>query len=122
MLLKDFYTIVSATEEDSTFVTRLKINKEHPVYDGHFPQRPVTPGVILMQLFKEEVERRLQQKLRLKSVANVKFTAVVNPNETPELTLRSEIQENSDEIKLKGIAETIDGTALKINAVYLYKK
>lgn len=122
MLLKDFYTLASSTQEDSTFVSRLKINSDHPIYEGHFPQRPVTPGVVLMQLFKEDLERQLQQKLLLKSAANIKFVAVVNPYETSELTLKYKIQEDSEEIKIKGTAETIDGIALKINAVYLYNK
>ncbi len=120
MLLKNFYTVQESLEEGNTFITRLEINDKHLIYEGHFPQRPVTPGVILMQLFKEEAERRLQQKLRLKSAANVKFIAVVNPNEASGLTLKSEIQKKTKEITLKGIAKTTSGIALKINAVYLY--
>ena len=52
MLLKDFYTVLESSQQEDTFITKLSIEKTHPLYAGHFPERPVTPGVILMQLFK----------------------------------------------------------------------
>lgn len=121
MLLKDFYSVENSLQTEEGHSTEIKINKHHQIYDGHFPMRPVTPGVILMQLFKEEVERLSQQPLELVKAVNVKFMAVVDPNEEEILTLRSTIATNSGTISLKGIAEHKGCIALKINAFYKIK-
>ncbi len=118
MLLKDFYVVDSSVKNGPDCCTEIKINKDHHVYAGHFPNRPVTPGVILMQLFKEEAERLSTHKLQLEKASNVKFTAVVDPHEDENLKLFSTIDVNADTVVLKGIAEHKSAIALKINAVY----
>jgi len=118
MLLKDFYSVISTTELEGEFITEIKINKKHQLYNGHFPERPVTPGVILMQLFKEEAERRSNVKLQLETAANVKFMAVVDPNVCETLTLQSHITSEGAYFKLKGIAKQKDCISLKISATY----
>ncbi len=118
MLLKDFYSVESSKEEGGKWITHIKINKDHQVYDGHFPNRPVTPGVILIQLFKEDAERRLEKSLQLKNANNIKFMAVVDPKIHDELFLEYHFEDINQEIRLKGIAKTNEGISLKINAVY----
>jgi len=118
MLLKDFYSVISSTELEGEFVTEVEINKDHDLYRGHFPDRPVTPGVILMQLFKEEAERRSNKKLQLVTATNVKFMAVVDPNVCEKLLLQSSIVSENGIFKLKGIAKQNDSISLKISASY----
>ncbi len=118
MLLKDFYSVTSSSELEGEFITEVKINKKHQLYKGHFPNRPVTPGVILMQLFKEEAERRSNKKLQLETALNVKFMAVVDPNICENLILLSSIINEDGIIKLKGIAKQNECISLKISATY----
>lgn len=122
MVLKDFYSVVASGESGGVHSTTLRINPGHEVYLGHFPGRPVTPGVILMQLFKEEAERLSKKDLLLDKATNVKFTAVVDPNGDDLLILRSSIEEDEGKITLKGIAENNNTIAIKIHAVYQIKK
>lgn len=118
MILKDFYTVSKTETSDSKHITSLKINKEHEIYNGHFPGRPVTPGVVLMLLFKEEVQRLSGKTLQLVRANNVKFTAVFDPTDNNELILESEIEETGEFINLKGIAKKEEGIVLKINSLY----
>lgn len=118
MLLKDFYSVGKTLKNGPECCTDIKINKDHILYKGHFPNRPVTPGVILMQLFKEEAERLSLQTLQLEKALNVKFTAVVDPNEDENLKLISTIEVNTETVVLKGVGEHKNAIALRINAVY----
>lgn len=118
MLLQDFYIVKSSGEENGKFITHIEINKDHNIFKGHFPERPVSPGVILMQLFKEDAERRLMTPLQLKTANNIKFMAVVDPRHHSDLILEYHLEKNSGGITLKGIARTSDGISLKIKAVY----
>jgi len=118
MLLKDFYSIESSSQEEADYSTTIRINKDHQIYSGHFPQRPVTPGVILMQLFKEVLERITNHELQLENATNVKFTAVVDPNLDDIIILQHNFEEDGERITLKGLAENNKVTAIKISAVY----
>lgn len=118
MLLKDFYSVLNSSEEEGKNITQIRINNAHAIYKGHFPGRPVTPGVILMNLFKEEAERRCACKLQFIKGNNVKFMAVVDPNTEPILDLETEITEENGDIKLKGIARNSAGISLKIISLY----
>lgn len=118
MLLKEFYSVVDSGKTETEFVTEIRINKDHDIYRGHFPGLPVTPGVILMQLFKEEAERQTNKKLQLEQASNVKFMSVVDPNTEAHFFLHSEIQQEKDIVKLKGIARHNGNISLKINSVY----
>lgn len=121
MLLKNFYSVISSVDSEGAYTTTLKINSSHEIYQGHFPGRPVTPGVILMQLFKEEAERVCKKNLELLKASNVKFTSVVDPNFDSQLILRSHIEESDGNINLKGTAENNHLIAIKIQAVYKIK-
>ena len=52
-----------------------------PVYDGHFPGFPITPGVLLMQTATELLEARLGRSLALEEAVNVRFLSPVVPED-----------------------------------------
>ncbi|UAB83489.1 hydroxymyristoyl-ACP dehydratase [Zunongwangia sp. SCSIO 43204] len=118
MLLKDFYKVLESTQQEDTYITKLSIEKTHPLYAGHFPNRPVTPGVILMHLFKQEAERRTNKSLTLVKANNVKFMAVVDPNTSDELILETKISLEGEIVKVRGVARQNDALALKFSALY----
>ncbi|MBT8319395.1 MAG: hydroxymyristoyl-ACP dehydratase [Gramella sp.] len=118
MILEGFYEISHTSLAGDNAVTTLKVNKDHEIYQGHFPGRPVTPGVVLMQLFKEEAERIFDKKLQLVRADNVKFTAVFDPTQDRELILESNLTETGEFIKLKGMARNNNGIVLKISSLY----
>lgn len=118
-ILTDFYTLNSHTKtENGTFVAMISINKNHDIFKGHFPGNPVTPGVCMMQIIKELTEEFTGKKLFLKSASNVKFMAIINPNETPDLNIHLDILENDEEIKVKNISSFGETIALKMSVNY----
>lgn len=118
MVLNNFYSVVNTEKKENEVITEILINKSHEIYNGHFPGRPVTPGVILMQLFKEEAERQTGCELMLQSANNVKFTSVVNPNQGSNFFLYSSVVLENGVVKLKGFAKHNNAIALKINSIY----
>lgn len=86
MLLDSFYSIkLSGSTEPNSIKTTLNINKDHPIFNGHFPGTPVVPGVCMMQIMKELLEKEVHKSLQLSSAANIKFLSVINPIENPEV-------------------------------------
>ena len=105
MLLDNFYTILSSESSDSTTWTiQIELNPDHTVYQGHFPEHPVVPGVCLLQLIKECAENIRQQKLQIAQVSSCKFLSAINPIETPHISVALTFKE-TEEGKLQLQAE-----------------
>lgn len=118
-ILKDFYTVASIQKnETGIYSVQISLNKNHEIFQGHFPGNPVTPGVCMMQIVKDLTEEILQTKLLLKSASNVKFMAIINPEETPDLVLELDISENENEIKVKNTTTFGETIALKMSVTY----
>lgn len=118
-ILTDFYTLQSYEKaENGSFIAQITLNKDHDIFKGHFPGNPVTPGVCMMQIVKELSEEFTGAKLFLKSASNVKFMAIINPFETPDLTLQLDINDNEDVIKVKNTTSFGETIALKMSVNY----
>ena len=80
MVFKDnFYTILSSRSEGDSDIFTVRLNKEHAIFNGHFPGNPVTPGVVQMEIVKELVSELLNKQIKLEKMPNCKFLAILNP-------------------------------------------
>jgi len=87
MLQGNFFTLTSITRDANATKAVIEINPEHKIFDGHFPQTPVVPGVCMMQIVKEVLEDVVKKETRIVSVAHMKFLRVINPQETKTVHL-----------------------------------
>lgn len=120
MILKDFYKILSE-EKTSEFKYNftILINEKHEVFQGHFPGNPIMPGVCMMQIIKELTEQITGSLLFMQSLSNVKFMALINPFQTPELLLELEVTTTGDNlVKVKNVSYFDETIALKLSSVY----
>ena len=68
----------------------IRLLPESPVYQGHFPRYPITPGVCLVEIALELIAEMAGQaghdeKVRLVGAKNIKFTSPIIPVEGMEL-------------------------------------
>ena len=67
MLLEDLYNVVDSKLRDQNSVEcTVNIHPNHDIFKGHFPDFPVTPGVVMLQILKNCLEQQLQYSLVLK--------------------------------------------------------
>jgi len=78
-LTEGFFNIDNLNDIENGFEAVLCTNPEHPIYKAHFPGNPITPGVCIIQAAGEILEKRINRKLYLKTVKNVKFLSVIIP-------------------------------------------
>ena len=74
----------------ASYTTTVRIDANHPALPGHFPGRPIVPGVVLLDRVLNEAESWLGRALRPLSLPNVKFTAPLLPEQDAELQLKLE--------------------------------
>jgi len=63
--------------------TRLRIAADHPALPGHFPGRPVVPGVVVLDRVAAAIER--EYGARIVALPQLKFVALLLPEEEAEL-------------------------------------
>lgn len=120
MLLNDFYTLNEIQKNDTdNYDAYISLNKAHAIFQGHFPDNPITPGVCMLQIFKNIASEITQKKLALVSSKNIKFLAIINPEVTPDLRLNLQITTNTEHVlHVNCTAFMGENVALKISAQY----
>ena len=118
MLIEGLYEITAFNQEASEVSATLKLNKDHRIFDGHFPGHPVLPGVCVIQMVKELTEKALGKSLLLTVASNVKFMAIINPEKNDTIHFNLELAEVDGETKVKNSVHFEDTLALKLNATF----
>ena len=86
-MAKPIYRIIKSLIAENSYMVWLEFDVEHPLYQGHFPGKPVTPGAILLQTAEELIALFTEQPCKLTAAKQLKFLRMHHPN-TP---LRFEI-------------------------------
>ncbi len=97
----------------------LQINPSCFIYQAHFPDEPITPGVCIVQMGKELLEEYLHQSLEISMVKNVKFLATISPEETTSLECLIDKIALSDDgtVKAQIVVSAETGVKAKISLV-----
>jgi 3-hydroxyacyl-[acyl-carrier-protein] dehydratase len=113
MKLQDnLYTIVSQEKYEGVDTFRVRIHPEWPIYKAHFPGHPITPGVCIVQMVQELLQTLLHRELFLLKAKNVKYLAIVSPEEVSELTVSFAKIEEQPDGSLKVQAQVANGETL----------
>lgn len=120
MLLENFYQVQKIENtETNKYNAFIRLNKDHDIFKGHFPDNPVTPGVCMVQIIKDLASTAKKANLSLVSSNNIKFMAVINPVTSPDLKLTLDLKDNEDgTISVKNVTYFDDTVALKMSAIY----
>lgn len=118
MILKDsFFTIKSQTITDGKAHFRVKLNAENFIYQAHFPNNPITPGVCLIQIIIELFGLLKGEKCNIKTLKNVKFTAPINPTQFPEVNFLLDFEEKESLWQIKATIKENETVFAKISMV-----
>ena len=118
MILKDnFFAIENQDIKEGKAEFRVKLNSENFIYQAHFPNNPITPGVCLIQMAVELFSLLKGASFRIKTLKNVKFTAVINPLEFPEVDFLLEFAENENYWQVKVLIKERETVFAKISMV-----
>ena len=120
MFKDQFYRITNYDKKEDTEVFTIHIDKGHSIFDGHFPDNPVTPGVVQMEIIKELLGELTGAKMRMVSMSNCKFLAILNPETDADVDVQMKIsQGENEEWKVNATILNAANTYLKMSGVYL---
>ncbi len=97
MLQNNFYTLITDVPENKNeFRVTIRLNAEHDIFKGHFPELPITPGVCMIGIIKELLEANVGHTLTLHDASNIKFLSLIDPNLFPEVDVEIKQSKNAD--------------------------
>lgn len=118
MLIDNLFDINTIKKLEEKLITEVTINRSNTIFDGHFPGNPVTPGVIQIQLVKEILEKHYQKNIKLDSIGRCKFLAVLNPVESPTISVEIAVKEIDNTLKINAVGKDESTSYFKFSAVY----
>lgn len=117
MLLNDFYKLIRIDTVGDTISGEIRLNSTHPIFRGHFPDLPVVPGVVLVQIVKEIVAFESHSQYAVEEIPNVKFLDFINPLEVQELQFEIlKKTQTVDVLKIQARIYTADKVNFKLKA------
>jgi len=104
--------------EDSGYNLPFSILRSSPVFEGHFPNQPILPGVAMIELVQLAAELVLKDKLALKSAGNFKFLMMMDPDKVNSANFNFSILEKENGWRVKGQIKNNEGVFFKADAFY----
>jgi 3-hydroxyacyl-[acyl-carrier-protein] dehydratase len=73
---------------DGTNVFEFRFGADDPTFAGHFPNRPLLPGVFQLEMMRTAAELVLACPLAVREISKAKFQLPILPDETVRLELK----------------------------------
>jgi len=86
-------------EADGGFFWEFRFRADDPTFAGHFPGRPILPGVFQLELARAAAEWTLHCPLAVREVGRAKFTRPILPEEVIRLDLK--LSENGSAVQVR---------------------
>ena len=111
-----FFELISWQPIEDGYLAQIRLNPDHPVYNGHFPDQSVAPGVLLMNMCRQVAEEIKGEEVRISSARSIKFVKVVDPRKVQEMQLSLKFVEGDDSMRFQCIARSGEDIYFKIIA------
>ena len=82
-------------------VTHMNVPADHPSLPGHFPGRPIVPGVVLLDLTFESISDALARPVELVSIVSAKFMQAVAPETRIDVRVKLTPDEHPGRLKAR---------------------
>jgi 3-hydroxyacyl-[acyl-carrier-protein] dehydratase len=105
-------------EEGEFALFKLVVNPDARLFKGHFPNLPILPGVVMLEMVKRAFEMAEGKKSVLVKAQNMKFLSVINPIVTPLAYLELKRKSEEEIIKVDARIFLEDKSFFKLKATY----
>ncbi|OQA91170.1 MAG: (3R)-hydroxymyristoyl-ACP dehydratase [Bacteroidetes bacterium ADurb.Bin234] len=117
MLLNNFFKISKQQQECDHTVFTIELIVNHPIYTGHFPERPIVPGVCSIEIIKECTAVIMQNPLQFIALEQSKFFNPIKPLQHKKLKVSIKIKAlNKVEYLLTGDIKDTQTTFVSIKS------
>ncbi len=113
MALDGFYRINGSSRTENGWEVNMTLLAGHKIYEGHFPEKAVVPGMCTLTVIREVLSQLLEKPVMFSYIRECKFLSALLPEKDIILTL--DIQ-YSPEGKVKCLVKEGETSAMKLSA------
>lgn len=120
MLVGNLFNIIEKKViAEGEFLIHFNCNPNHNIFEGHFPNEPILPGVCMIQFVRESIEMLYNSKLKLLSSKTVKFIHIIDPRIEHNLILELKVVvTNNNTYEIHGKIMNTSITFFQIRSIY----
>ena len=118
---KRIYSLLEKKQEINSINNLIEIDFSHPVFEGHFPEKPVLPGVIMCDIIRHQISDFLDKKMEIETARQIKFLKMITPSENNSYNIKISIINNQQQYIVKAIISQNENTYFKLYAKYKTK-
>lgn len=96
--------ISNLKKQENVITATVVFPPEFTVFEGHFPEKPILPGICKIQLVKVIIELVEKKKFEISEIKLAKFFAPVVPNDELNLECKLELMPNKQLLVKANIA------------------
>ncbi len=97
--IADALVSLEAGAEPGSVAAVFRFDPARPVFQGHFPGRPLLPGVFEIEMVRYAVERRTGKRYDVSRVDKAKFTGEIKPGDV--VAVAAAVEETGEGICVK---------------------
>lgn len=121
MLLNNFYTLNNLQYCEDGLCAMLTINDQHEIFKGHFPNQPIVPGVVMIQMIKELLAKAIDMQVQLIQANQIKFLKLISPTDTQILSMTINWDQTDNKVKTTATIMDQDANVVKFQGVFLVR-
>ncbi|MCF8277755.1 MAG: hypothetical protein K9J17_13560 [Flavobacteriales bacterium] len=116
--LAGFYERISETKTAAGSVVSARLNPDHEVYVGHFPEKPVAPGAALTQMVLDEAIRLTNGEKKVTEFRQIKFLSVIDPTQVQDIELEFDFRERNGVDMFTCVGRSGETNYFKLNGIF----
>ena len=117
--MNELYNIKSIDNNNNKLISVVSIDKNHKVFEGHFPEQPILPGVIELEIIKTIISKFFKTTIRLKYVKNAKFMTLLQPDEIEQFIVNIDYSTVEEGINVKSVIKDYSKVYLKFSGIFV---
>lgn len=87
----DFYNIEYIERLGDRITAVVSLNPDHPVYQGHFPQKAVVPGVCTLTVIRECIGKALDRNIAFCTIKECKYVSALLPHKDLKIRIEADL-------------------------------
>ncbi|MBU4318775.1 MAG: hypothetical protein KKF30_16070 [Proteobacteria bacterium] len=100
-------------EKDGTIQAVFCFDQSLKVFEGHFPGKPILPGIFQFEMVRYAVEKISGSSLQIQSIQKSKFPARIYPGEKIYISIK--LSEGNQSYKIRATIKTGELISGKLN-------
>ena len=101
MMIENYYKINDIIAGTGKTLFIVSLNSDCNVYEGHFPEKLISPGVCNIQMIKECAELIVGKPLFMNNLQHCRLTTLITPLAYPQVEVTLFMEKKADVYKLK---------------------